>query len=215
MAPDGGKRVLVLGATGGTGRAVVSQALARGDQVTVFVRHPERLTERSERLRVVTGSVPEDAAALGSAVAGQDAVISALGVGNSFRSGGLISRSVPAIVQAMRQQGVRRLVFTSAYGVGETFRDVPIVPRIFIRLLLRDIYADKQAGEQALRRSELDWTIVHPTTLADGPRTGRYRVGERLALRGFPRISRADVADFLLAQTDDRTFLRKGVLISS
>lgn len=215
MAPDGGKRVLVLGATGGTGRAVVSQALARGDQVTVFVRHPERLTERSERLRVVTGSVPEDAAALGSAMAGQDAVISALGVGNSFRSGGLISRSVPAIVQAMRQQGVRRLVFTSAYGVGETFRDVPIVPRIFIRLLLRDIYADKQAGEQALRRSELDWTIVHPTTLADGPRTGRYRVGERLALRGFPRISRADVADFLLAQTDDRTFLRKGVLISS
>jgi putative NADH-flavin reductase len=215
VAPDGGKRVLVLGATGGTGRAVVSQALARGDQVTVFVRHPERLTERSERLRVVTGSVPEDAAALGSAVAGQDAVISALGVGNSFRSGGLISRSVPAIVQAMRQQGVRRLVFTSAYGVGETFRDVPIVPRIFIRLLLRDIYADKQAGEQALRRSELDWTIVHPTTLADGPRTGRYRVGERLALRGFPRISRADVADFLLAQTDDRTFLRKGVLISS
>jgi putative NADH-flavin reductase len=193
----------------------VSQALARGDQVTVFVRHPERLTERSERLRVVTGSVPEDAAALGSAMAGQDAVISALGVGNSFRSGGLISRSVPAIVQAMRQQGVRRLVFTSAYGVGETFRDVPIVPRIFIRLLLRDIYADKQAGEQALRRSELDWTIVHPTTLADGPRTGRYRVGERLALRGFPRISRADVADFLLAQTDDRTFLRKGVLISS
>jgi putative NADH-flavin reductase len=215
VAPDGGKRVLVLGATGGTGRAVVSQALARGDQVTVFVRHPERLTERSERLRVVTGSVPEDAAALGSAMAGQDAVISALGVGNSFRSGGLISRSVPAIVQAMRQQGVRRLVFTSAYGVGETFRDVPIVPRIFIRLLLRDIYADKQAGEQALRRSELDWTIVHPTTLADGPRTGRYRVGERLALRGFPRISRADVADFLLAQTDDRTFLRKGVLISS
>jgi putative NADH-flavin reductase len=83
-----------------------------------------------------------------------------------------------------------------------------------MRLLFRDLYGDKAAGEGALQRSGLDWTLVYPTTLTNGPRTGHYRAGERLALRGLPRISRADVADFLLTQLEDRTYLKKGVLIS-
>jgi putative NADH-flavin reductase len=107
------------------------------------------------------------------------------------------------------------LVFTSAYGVGETWRDVPLVPRILMRLLFRDVYSDKRAGEDVLRGSDLDWTLVYPTTLTNGPRTGRYRVGERLTLRGVPKISRADLADFLLSQLEDRHFIRKGVLISN
>jgi putative NADH-flavin reductase len=90
-----------------------------------------------------------------------------------------------------------------------------LVPRLLMRLLLRDVYADKLAGDDALRRSSLDWTIVHPVTLTNGPRSGKYRVGERLALRGFPRVSRADVADFLVAQIEDRSFSRKDVLVSS
>jgi putative NADH-flavin reductase len=81
-------------------------------------------------------------------------------------------------------------------------------------VLLRDLYADKAAGEEVLRRSDLDWTLVYPVTLVDGPRTGAYRVGEHLALRGVPRISRSDIADFLLTQVDDATYSRKGVLVS-
>ena len=208
------RRVLVLGATGGTGRQVVSQAVQQGYEVTALVRSPERLDTTVERLRVVSGSVTEDGQALSAAVRGQDAVISVLGVGNSLKSSGLIARSVPAIVRAMESQGVRRLIFTSAYGVGTTRRDVPLLPRILMRLLFRDLYSDKEAGEDELRRSNLDWTLVYPVTLTDGPRSGRYRVGERLALRGFPTVSRAEVADFLLTQIEDRTYLRKGVLIS-
>ena len=151
--------------------------------------------------------------ALQAAIRGQDVVISALGAGNSFKPAGLIEHSVPAIVRAMEAQGVRRLIFTSAYGVGATFNTVPLVPRIFMRLLLHDIYADKEAGEAHLYRSKLDWTIVYPVTLTNGPKTGGYRVGEHLALRGIPKISRADVAHFLLSQMEDSTYLRKGVLI--
>ena len=91
---------------------------------------------------------------------------------------------------------------------------MPLLPGVLIRLLLRDLYADKEAGEDVLRRSGLEWTIVYPVTLTNGTRTGRYRVGERLALHGFPTISRADVADFILTQVEDRTYVGKGVLVS-
>lgn len=207
-------KVLVLGATGGTGQQVVLQALQRGHDVTALVRNQERLTTRADRLRVLTGSVTDAGQALAAAIRGQDVVISTLGVGKSLRSSGLIAESAPAIVRAMDSERVRRVIFTSAYGVGVTRRDVPLLPRILMRLLLQDLYTDKEAGEAALRGSGLDWTLVYPVTLTDGPGTGRYRVGERLTFRGFPRVSRADVADFLVAQTADATYVRKGVLIS-
>ena len=209
-------RLLVLGASGGTGRQVVTQGLQQGHTITALVRHPpERLGITHDRLRVITGSVTDDDQALADAVADQEAVISALGAGTSLKSGGLIATSVPRVVAAMETHGVRRLLFTSAYGVGATRVDVPPVPRVLIRLLLRDIYADKEAGEEQLRRSHLDWTLVYPVTLSNGPRTGRYRVGVRLTLHGLPRVSRADVADFLLTQIEYRRYLRSGVLISS
>ena len=213
--PPSPRKILVLGATGGTGQQVISRALQQGHQVTALVRNPQRLTVRDDRLRVLDGSVTDDSQALADAVRDQAAVISTLGAGRSFKSGGLISQSMGRTVRAMEDHGVRRLIFTSAFGVGDTRRDVPLGPRIFMRLLLRDIYRDKELGEAALRASGLDWTLVYPAGLVDGPATGQCRAGERLSLSGFPRIARADVADFLLAQLDDTTYLRKCVLISS
>jgi putative NADH-flavin reductase len=210
-----GRKILVLGATGGTGREIVSQAVEQGHEVTVLVRRPKQATGLPERLRVLGGNVTDDSESLAEAVHAQEVVISTLGVGKALRSGGLIARSVPLIVRAMDRQGIRRLVFMSAYGVGATWKDVPILPRILMGLLFRDLYTDKEIGEEALQRSDLDWTLVYPVTLTNGPRTGRYQVGERLRLRGFPTISRADVADFILTQVEDRSYLRKGVLISS
>jgi putative NADH-flavin reductase len=207
--------VLVLGATGGTGRHVVAQALEHGHVVTAFVRDASKLPLASDRLRVVVGSVTDDEPALALAVRGQDTVISALGLGKSFAPHGLIAESVPRIVRAMKIEGVRRLIFTSAFGVGETIRDVPPIPQLFIRTLLRNVYSDKEAGERQLVDSTLDWTLVYPTGLSDGPATGEYRLGERLVLRGFPRIARADVAAFLVGQINDATYVRKRVLISS
>jgi putative NADH-flavin reductase len=208
-------RILVLGATGGTGREVVGQALELGFGVTALARHPERMRLAHERLRFVAADVTQPGGALTDAVRGQHAVISALGQGLRLRSDDLITRSTPLILEAMEREGIRRLIVTSAYGVGVTWRDVPPLPRILIRVFLRDLYADKARAERTLQQSALDWTLVYPTMLTGGPRTGRYRVGERLMLRGLPRISRADVAAFLLAQVEDRSYVRKGVLISA
>jgi len=210
----GWKRILVLGATGGTGRQVVEQAVAAGVDVTVVTRNPAKLSPAAQSVRTVTGDLLRNTSVLAAAVAGQDAVISTLGVGQSFTPHGLIRTTAPAIVGALQQRGVSRLIFMSAFGVGATRQDTPLLPRLFIATLLRRIYADKEAGEDAILNSRLDWTIVYPVGLTDGPKTGNYRVGERLSLSGFPRISRADVADFLLKQVDDRGFVRKGVLMA-
>lgn len=208
------RRVLVLGATGGIGPQVIDQALALDLEITALVRDRDRMPPTSRSVRVAVGDIRTDAPAVRQAFEGQDAVISALGRGQSFRSDGLIAHATPRIVAAMCQHGVRRLVFTSAFGVGATWQDTPMLPRLFASTLLRDIYADKAAGEQVIRDSGLEWTIVYPTGLANGPATGAPRVGERLRLSRFPRVSRADVAAVLLRQLDDPQFVRKGVLVT-
>ena len=187
---------------------MVTQALDAGHEVTVLVRSPEKIPVRHARLHVTVGSVTDDDGALARAVTGHDAVLSALGRGTSFTSNGLIEASVPPIVSAMRSAGVRRLIFTSAIGVGEAIEDAPIFSKIMVRLLLKDIYADKAAGEALIRQSNLDWTVVQPAQLTNGPLTRRYQVGDRLKLTGIPRISRADLAHFLLAQLDDTAYVR-------
>ena len=207
-------KIVVFGPTGATGREIVSQALAQGHEVTAFARSPAKLAAAGDRWRVVTGSVTEDADKVAQAVRGQDAVISALGRGNSLSSQNLISRSVRVIVAAMHSEGVRRLIFVSAFGVGESRRDAPLLPRIMYRLFLGRLFADKAAADDYLRRSDLDWTLVYPVLLTNGPATGRYRVGERLRLGALPKISRADVAAFILTQLDDTAYLRKTAVVS-
>lgn len=208
-------KVLVLGATGGTGREVVKQAVERGHHVTAFVRSPDRLGVQSKSVRVLTGDAAADGSALDDAVRGHDAVISALGVGKSFKAAGTIERSLKALVPAMERSGVSRIVHTSAFGIGVTWRDTPLVPRIFISTLLRGVYADKRLGEELLIASKLRWTIVYPTGLTDGPRTSKPRVGERLPLRGFPTVSRADVASCLLDCVANDASIGKQLLVTS
>ena len=208
------KKLLVLGATGGTGRQIVSQALEAGHHVTAFVRNPDKMPIHHERLRVAAGDVPGGGPPLGDAVRGQDVVISALGRGRSFNPDSLMQRSMPSIINAMQANHVRRFILVSAMGVGDTSGDAPVLSRMFARLLLRGIYADKLAGEALIKRSDLEWTIVHPTLLTDGPLTRQYRSGEHIALRGLPKISRADTADFILKQVDDRSYVRKVVIVS-
>ena len=208
-------RILVVGATGGTGREVVLQALAAGHDVTALARTATRLPIEHPKLRTIDGALPQDAAVLSNAMAGQDVVISALGRGQSLASHQLLEQSVPAVLTAMRAHGVRRLIFTSAIGVGEAVRDIPFLPALFARTLLRGIYADKVIGERMVRDSGLEWTIAQPAGLTNGPRTGRYQAAERLTLSGLPKIARADVAQFLLAQVEDRSNVGKTLVLAS
>jgi putative NADH-flavin reductase len=203
------KKLLVLGATGGTGQHVVAQALEQGHEVTAFVRDPAKLQTRHERLHVTVGAMDENGGALEQTMKGQDALISVLGRGQALKSDHLIERSVPRMLAAMQSAGIVRLVFTSAIGVGDAFSEAPLFSKVVIRVLLKDIYPDKLIGENLIRKSDRDWTIVQPAGLTNGPLTRRYRAGEHLIHRSFATVSRADLASFLLSQIEDRTYVRK------
>ncbi len=206
-------KLLVLGATGKTGRHVVTQALGAGHDVTILARDRSRADVRHERLRVIDGDVKNNAA-LGEAMRGQDAVISAIGRGMSFKSEHLIEQSVPGILVTMQTHGIKRLMFLSAMGVGDTYRDAPVMAKLFFRTLLRGIYADKAVGDRMIRNSALDWTILQPVQLNDGPLTKTYRVGERLAMSGMPQVSRADTAHFILDRLNDSSTIGKTLILA-
>ena len=208
-------KLLVLGGSGGTGRQIVSQALDAGHDVTVVAREPGKVGIQHPHLTIVSGDTTAGGASLTGRMRGQDAVISALGRGKTLKSNGLIQRSVPAILGAMQAAGVRRLMFTSALGVGDTFRDSPILPKVIFKTLLRDIYADKLLGDDMIRASGLDWTIVQPAVLTDGPLTRIYRSGEHLPLSGMPAISRADTAHFILDRINDTSTVGKTIILSN
>lgn len=203
--------VLVFGASGATGRLVVDEALAAGHRVSAFVRAAK--TPFPDEARVVAGDAT-DMRSVRTAMPGHDAVICTLGVRNAMRSGRLIERCLSEIVPAMELAEAPRLIVMSALGVGATFAQAPFLPRILYRVMLGDIFADKERGERMVEASILDWTIVHPPLLTDGPLTGAYRAGEELPLSGFPKISRANVAHFMVEALGSPAWSRRHVIVS-
>jgi uncharacterized protein YbjT (DUF2867 family) len=183
--------LVVLGATGRTGRLVVEQALVAGHSVTALVRSPEKLTTGHANLRVVKGEATEPSAVSG-ALEGADAVISTLG-GN----GSVIADSTTAIVAAARKTGVRRVVVLSTFAAE---RDrLGAGTRLLTGLGMGAMLKDKSAGEEMLRRSDLEWTIVYASILSDGPASGSVAVLPKGAKRGLSeKVSRADVAAWLV-----------------
>jgi putative NADH-flavin reductase len=200
-------RLLVFGASGGTGREIVAQALERGLRVTAFVRKSARLAVRHENLQIVQGNVA-DRWCVATALAGQDAVISALGVGRPLRHDAAVVDGIRNIIQAMHDQDLRRLIYLSFIGVSESRKDAGWMLRYVARWPLRSEIADHETKETLVRSSRLDWTIVRAPKLTNGPYTGSYRAGERIMARSpLPELSRADVADFMLSQIVDTTYV--------
>src|SRR5437899_6897364 len=194
-------RALIFGATGGTGRQLVFQALRRGHDVSAFVRTPDRLAIVDPRLRAVQGDV-QRVESIRSATPGHDAVLSALGT-RSLGPTTLLSDATRDIVAAMQTHGVRRIIWESSLGVGETRgRLGPLYNWLLIPLLLRHVFADKERQQAIIRATSLEWTIVQPAALTNGPRTGTYRVGTCVG-RLFPRVSRADAAHFMIGEVEN------------
>lgn len=199
--------LLIFGASGETGRELVKQALAQGHEVTAFVRDSAKLNDiQHSNLKLVEGDVT-DATAVERAIQGQDAVLSALG-SRSLKKNPKLVEGVRNIVQNMEKVGVRRLIYESALGVGDSRKRINFVFRsIIIPLVLRNAIADHEEKEAAIKQSQLDWVIVRPAGLTNGPHKGEYRHGE--SMQYGARISRADVADFMLKQVTDNTYLHK------
>ena len=207
-------KVLILGPTGRTGQHLVTQALEQGHEVKVIARKPAKMNFKNDKLEIIEGDVLENSV-LEKAIHGNDVVLSALGRGNSLKSGNLISSVMDLLIPAMQKNNVSRIIFLSAFGVGESFRQASWLQKIAFRFPFKDIYADKLKGETLLKQSNLNWTLVYPVLLTDKPFTGRYSVVERTNMKGFPSVSRADVADFMLSQITDTRYLKKSPIIMS
>ena len=203
-------RVLVIGATGRTGKQLVTKLLARGDTVTAFARRPADITETHERLRVVQGDV-RDAASLERAVKAQDAVVSAFGP-RSLGRDDIQELLMRHLIAAMKAQDVRRVVSLSAWGAGTTKGSGGLVFGIARALFLRHVFADKERGEALLVGSDLDWVSVHPGRLLDAPARGGVR--SSADGRGLARsMTREDLAAFMIDQLQSDAWLRKSVIV--
>lgn len=207
-------RIAVFGATGGTGRHLVRQALETGHEVRALVRDPARLpTPRPAGLEVVTVTDMTDPAALSPHLGDRDAVLSALGT--TTRTAGFVAPAVRAVLTTMAVNHVRRLLVVSAAPVGPVpegeslaYRALlhPLVSRVF-----RNIYADLGEMERLVGASASDWTVVRPPRLLDRPGTGRYRADPAGNVRGGRSIARADLAHAMLRMLTDPATVKQTI----
>ncbi|MGI5402261.1 NAD(P)-dependent oxidoreductase [Streptomyces sp. CA-135486] len=205
-------RLTVFGATGGIGQEIVRQALASGHEVTAVVRDPSRFPITGPDLQVFKADLKEGES-LRAAVAGRDAVLSALGA-RRRADAGIAAKLTRSVLWAMEAEQTRRLLVVSAGPLGPTPERTPLLDRTMlavINMLLQDVYADLRAMEEELVSSATDWTSVRPPRLLNKPVTGAYRT----VVGGNPRsgrtIGRADVAHAMLAMVDDPATVKQGV----
>ncbi|UQA59644.1 NAD(P)-dependent oxidoreductase [Polyangium aurulentum] len=205
-------KVVVFGATGPTGREVVTQALDAGHAVRAFARNPAAVGAWAPGLEVVQGDVL-DPNAVRAAVGGMDAVLSALGTGWNLEPTTVLSEGTGLILDAMTSLGVKRILCVTSAGLLDD-PNAPFVFRVFIRRRLRHVHEDLRRLEERLRASDREWTIVRPPRLLDGPRTGRYRIEVDKPVRHGHQINRTDVADFMLRELGARQFVGRAVTIA-
>jgi putative NADH-flavin reductase len=206
-------KILIVGATRGIGRQVLEQALAARHAVTALVRDPRRLDVQHAQLRVVTGNIL-DAKSVALAMAGQEAVCCSIGVKVPWPVT-VFSDGTRNLLEAMKNCGTKRLVCVTGIGAGDSRGHGGFLfDRLFYPLLLRNAYADKDRQESLIKASELDWVIVRPGFLTNGPLTGRYRAITDLSGVTASWISRADVAHFILQQLVTPSHLRQAPLLT-
>jgi putative NADH-flavin reductase len=202
-------KVLVIGATGGTGRQLVAQALERGLDVMALARNPAALGVEHPRLRVVEGDVL-DQRIIDETMRGRDAVLSALGHKQFFRPTRILSEGTRNVLRAMETQGVRRLVCETALGIGDSAGRMGLYYTLFvIPVILPFYFWDKTRQERLIAESRVDWIIVRPAALTNSARRGKYRHGSHVgSFLWTLKVSRSDVADFMLNQLTDNMYLR-------
>jgi putative NADH-flavin reductase len=202
-------RILIVGATGGTGRQLVMQALERGYLVTVLVRDPSRLQVEHAHLTILRGDVL-DGSSVEAAMRGQEAVLSALGHKQFLHPTRILSEGTRNILRAMEKHGVSRFVCLTSLGIGDSAGRMGLYYTLFvIPVVLPFYFWDKSRQERMIEKSHTEWVVVRPGVLTNADKRGRPRHGDRVGSFFMTvRISRADVADFMLDQLVSDTYLR-------
>lgn len=210
-------RIIVIGASAGLGAATVRAALTAGHRVTALARRSERLGLSDPKLTLATGDVlrPET---LTPALVGQDMVIITLGMPSlramGFGRSRIIEHGTRNVIEAARAAGVRKLVTETAIGTGDSVRDIGPFAKLAYRVILGWLFRQKDAQERLTRNSRLDWTIVRPTALTNGPRTGQAVVQDHVPADLFTHVSRADTADFLVEAATESLYSRWTVTVT-
>jgi putative NADH-flavin reductase len=206
-------KVLVIGAAGKSGRAVVKEALAYGHDVTAFVHETEGYLPGAN-VRIVGGDAT-DRSAMDLAMLGQDAVIDTLGGKNPLMANTLEASAAATITASMQSSGVHRLVVISMIGEGESKANTNWWERLLLSTLLKSEMKDKAAMEAVVDASGLDWIIVRPPFLNDDPGTGDIRVFSAETGETAHKLTRADLAAFMVAQLSSDEYLRKAVAVAN
>lgn len=210
-------KLLIIGASSGVGRHAVDYALERGSAVRAMARGAASIRAQHEGLEKLPGDATEPAD-VRRALDGVDAVILALGLGKSparlIRRVTLFSRATQVLVEEMESAGPKRLLVVTGYGAGESRSAMNAIEGLGHGLLLGRAYADKDLQEDIVKRSDLDWTIVRPTILTNGPRTGKYQVLDTPESWRNGLISRADVAQFLVDRALDGEKLNEAPVLA-
>jgi uncharacterized protein YbjT (DUF2867 family) len=211
--------VVIFGATGSTGRLVVESALSAGHVVTAFVRDPKRIHLTHRNLRIVKGDAM-DPDSVASAVRGADAVICTLGVIPQAKEDlGRRQLGVPVCsvgtknILAAMPRGRGRLIVESSVSVGESYRTGSFGAGFIVKLALKEVMADKEKQESAVRESDCDWTIVRPATLTNKPARGNLKSGTDLRWNITSTATRADVAEYMVTILNDATTYKKAITL--
>jgi putative NADH-flavin reductase len=206
--------ILIVGATRGIGRQLLEQALTSGHTVTALVRNLQRLATQHERLRIIKGDIL-DSNSVALAMAGQEAVCCTIGVKAPWPRVTVFSEGTKNLLQAMKLTGVKRLICVTGIGAGDSRGHGGFLyDCVFYPFMLRPIYADKDRQESLIKASEVDWTIVRPGFLTNGPLTKNYRMLTDLTGVTAGRISRADIAHFILNEIESKQYLRQTPLVT-
>lgn len=208
-------KLIIFGSTGGTGHQIVSQAIELGHEVTAFARSPEKISLTHDNLRIVQGNVL-DYPSVKQAIKGHDAVICNLGLSAIMDKSNLRTNGTKNIIRAMERSNIKRFICQSSHGIGDTREALPFSMKyIIVPFMLRRVFADHETQEKIILDSTLDWIIVRPVALIDGEHTKIYQYGysnENPTVTN--KISRADVADFMLKQLSSNTYLHRTPSIS-
>lgn len=206
--------ILIIGCTRGIGLELLKQCLEAGHLVTALARNPAKIAMHHENLCVVEGDIV-DPVSVNKAVKGQDAVCLTVGVPITFKPVSVFSAGTATVLEAMKTHDVRRLICVTGIGAGSSRGHGGFLyDRIFKPLLLRTIYEDKDLQEQLIEKSGRDWVIARPAGLTNGPKTGNYLTLTHLEGITAKRISRADVAHFIVEELAQPRFDGKAVLLT-
>jgi putative NADH-flavin reductase len=207
-------RVLIVGASNGIGLETTRQAVDAGHDVRAMARSATAIAISNPSLEKMRGNAlkTED---LKAALVGMDVVIQTLGVGlgELFRPVHLFSDATRVLIAAMKRQDIKRLICVTGFGAGDSRASISCLQRLPFQIVFGRAYDDKSLQEQLIKESELDWTIARPGVLTSGPRTGQYQILSELSQWRNGIVSRADVAEFLVRQIGDQTYIRKAPVL--